>query len=244
MVLAGLGRWLGGILFFFGLISFITLYAANNSGVLSPQYLNSAIGQIANASSSCSSIGGIGSSCTANNTEVSQIESALSQFSTNNPGCNLGCLLTQELSQASLTANKTGVSVPLSTSDTGLYQIIAEVVAVIGAVLIFFSYEGSKKLSALGRGFLSVSIISFVSTYIPLVYVFPYLLSNLTLDGFKLSIPASVTAPFTSLVLNLDIIFAIVGIVLIAIKYVAFRKKPAPTQLPMTQLSTGNQNNV
>ncbi len=239
MVLAGIGRWFGGIFLFFGLLAFITLYAANTSGVLSSSYFNSAINQIANASVSCGSFGIAGTGCSSNSTKASQIESALNQFSTNNPNCNLGCLVTQELSQASLT-NKTGLSVPLSTSDTGLYQIIAEVIAALGAVLIFFFYEGEKRVTALGRGFLSASIISFISAYVPFVYIFPYLLSNASIDGFKLTVPASVTAPFTGIVLSLDIIFAVVGIVLIVIKYLAFRKKPASAKLSPTQLQVTN----
>ncbi len=237
MLLAGIGRWFGGIFLFFGLIAFITLYAANASGVLTSGYLSSAIGQIANSSASCSTFGLGGSSC-ANGT-ASQIEAALSSFKTSNPNCNIGCLITQELSQSSLT-NKTGLSAPLSTSDTGLYQTIAEVVAAIGAALVFFCYEMSKRFTALGRSFLSVAIISFVSTYIPFVYVFPYVLSNLSLDGFKLTIPQSVTAPFTSIVLSIDIIFGIAGLALIILPYLAFRKRAPPIRLHPAQLQISN----
>lgn len=221
--LGGFGRWLGGGLLFIGLLLFITMYAANASGILSSQYLNNAIGQIANASANQASLPGQGQS-------ASNITNILNSFLSKNPNCNLLCLAMSPLESI------TNMNVPISTSSGALYQLLSEIAIAAGAILIFLSYEGAgSKFAAAGRTSLSAAIISFVSTYIPIMFILPYLLS-FQLYGVTIKIPASILAPFTGLVLSLDIIVGIVGIVLILIRYIFFRK---PKQQKLQQMLSG-----
>ncbi len=223
------GMWFGGALLFFGLFSFITLFSLNVSGVLSPHYFNSALSQIVNASTS-SSIYSAGQSI--NSTQAAQLETLLGTFQANNPNCNVLCLISQHIE------HQTGLSAPLTTSNLNLYQIILEIVAVLGAVLTIFSYKDTyAKFSALGKSSLAVAIISFVAIYIPLMFIVPYLFSGVKIESFTLHIPLSVIAPFTSVVLSLDIIFGIVGVVLLIIGaiFLAIKRRNTPKQPPPMQ---------
>ncbi len=225
-ILKGLEKWIGGIMLFFGVIFFITLFSLNVSGVLSPQYFNSTIHQIINASTSGSIYSG---GQTLNSTQINQLASLIGQ----NPNCNILCFLSQQLS------TKTNIMPFLTTSSLGLYQLILEVIMAIGAALMFLSYKGVyTKLTAFGRTLLSSAIISFVSTYIPLMFIVPYFLSGVTIYSFTVSIPTSVVAPFTSVVLSLDIIFGVAGAIAFIIGAILlFRKnKLSKKELPPTQL--------
>ena len=202
--------WIGGTLLFVGLLLFITFYAVNSSGILSSQYFNTAIHEIANASTSSG-----GSLPLVGNSSNQNITRFLGGF---NPDCNLLCLM-----QAPST-------LPISPSSFWLYQLISEILAAAGAVLVFLAYAGGDKLAAIGKTSLSAAIISFVSTYVPIAYLLPYLASSFNVHGFSIVIPASVTAPFTSVVLSLDITFAIAGVVLMVVGRIIFRKKAQASQ--------------
>jgi hypothetical protein len=202
--------WIGSGLLFLGILIFITFYAANSSGILSTQYLNNAIGQIANAS--------VIQSITGQGQTAANVSSALNQLLSHNPNCNILCLASGPASPSSTNTNP-----PISPSSSSLFQLLGEIIAVVGVVLIFFSYdEMGNKLVAIGRGALAASIISFVSTYIPFVFMLPYLIS-LTLFGLSIKIPVSVIAPFANLILTLDIIFGVIGVILMVIKFLFFR---------------------
>ncbi len=224
-ILKRAGMWFGGAMLFFGLLSFITLFSLNTSGVLSPQYFNSALSQIINSSASPSITG----NSALNSTQITYLESLLGTFQANNPNCNVLCLVSQKV------GNQTNLSAPLTASSLNLYQIIIELMAVLGAVLIFFSYPDKyTKLTAFGRIPLSVAIISFVSTYIPLMFVVPYLFSGLKIGSFTLSVPASVVTPFTSVVIVLDIVFGVIGITLLIISAILLARKRRLSQKPLS----------
>jgi hypothetical protein len=203
--------WIGGTLLFVGLLLFITFYAVNSSGVLSSQYFNTAIHEIVNASTFSG-----GNSLLGGNSSSQNMTNFLGSFNSN---CNLLCLV------------QAPSSLPISQSSFGFYQLISEILAAVGAVLMFLSYTGGDKLFAIGKTSLSAAIISFVSTYVPIAYLLPYLASSFNVHGFSIVIPVSVTAPFTNVVLSLDTIFMIAGVVLIVVGRIVFRKK---TQAPQS----------
>ncbi len=213
-VLGGFGRLTGGALLFIGLLTFIILYSLNNSGVLSNSYFSASIGQIVNASSS-TAYGAAGY----NSSQRAELQQTLVNFTQQNPGCaNLLCFATKQLN----------LNIPTSQNYLFNYEFLAAIAAIIGVVLLILSYEGGERLQAIGRGSISAAIISFVSTYLPLVFILPYLFS-IPIQGLAIKIPASVMAPFTNLVLILDIIFGVIGVVLLIIRFVFFRRSiPKP----------------
>ncbi len=219
-VLSGVGRWFGGVLLFFGLASFITLYALSASGVLSSTYAANTISTIVNYSISGNSLSGssLPGINSTSNLNMSQLKQYIQSVLSKNPNCNIFCLATQKLS------NSSSVNFPLTTSNIKDFQLVAGIAAAIGAVLVFLLYKGKDRFTALGRNVLSVSILSFVSVYIPLVYIIPYFFA-VKVSSFTIRIPESVFAPFTSLVLTMDIIFGVIGAVLLVLGVVIYRNK-------------------
>lgn len=209
-ILGSFGKSVGGLLFVLGLIAFITFYALNSSGILGSAYLNEATGQIINSSGY-------------NASQEHLLEQTVSNFTRLNPGCaNLLCFVSQQFK----------INLPTSSSNFSTYQLLAEIALVFGLILLIFSYEGGDRLRAIvGRGLLSAAILSFVSTYLPLVFILPYLLA-IPIQGLSLSIPSSVTAPFTGVVLFLDIIFGAVGIALIILNLILLRRSRATPVKP------------
>ena len=207
-------RWLAGGLLFFGLAFFVVLYSANSSGVISQQYFNTIVTQMENSSSAQGTSG-------ANSTQASSI---LSTFQKDNPNCNILCF-----ADVQLFTQTTNLNTPLSTSNSSTYQTISEIVAVIGAILMFFAYKGSDKLFAAGRNLLSVGILTFVAVYLPLAFIFPALLSTVTIHSISFSMPSGTAIPFLNILLSLDLLFGTVGIGLMILKYIVdVRKKSEP----------------
>ena len=225
MVLKSMGRWFGGIFLFFGLLFIIYLYSATSSGILSPQFTQNAISSIINYSTHSSSTSILNSSV--NNANLSAaVSAALSKIS-NQPGCSFLCAISSSLDKS------TGINLPLSNSDIGLSSILADVFAAAGVVLIFLSYRGYKRFQATGRNTIAAAILSFVSVYIPFTFIIPFLV-QFPVAGYTIRIPPTLFSPFTSTLLAFDIIFGVVGAVILIISFFLSRREakfaPKPPQ--------------
>ncbi|MCL4399322.1 hypothetical protein M1293_02335 [Candidatus Parvarchaeota archaeon] len=202
--------WVGGIMVFFGLSAFVFMYALNSSGALSPGFLHTAISSIINYSSNSSNV--LTTSSISASNESAIISQALSKISSN-PNCNVLCLL-------SVNSQSSSISPFLTQSAVQTYQWLSLLVAIIGAVLIFLGYKFTRGFQALGRNLLTVAILSFVDTYVPLVFILP-LLFKINISNISIRIPPNLFTPFVSVILMLDILFGVTGVILLVVGAIA-----------------------
>jgi hypothetical protein len=117
--------------------------------------------------------------------------------------------------------------IPLAVSDMEGYQFSAELLAAVGAALIiFFNITDRRKMfKSLGKAAVSAALASFIILYLPLAYILPNYLKINAGHGIIISIPGNLFSPLTSVVLTLDIIFGVIGAVLLVFAYVLFEEK-------------------
>ena len=227
MLLGKSGRYLGGLLLFLGLLFFTLMLAGFSSGFFSHSFAQSAVTQIVNYTAHIDQQNSIISSTNITgmkSTVTARLDSQISYVN-----CGMGCLASSFLKTA------TGVSIPMNNIDIYRYELISLIIAAVGAVLIFFSYKREKKLTAIGRNIISMSIISIVVFYIPLAYIIPILLS-FSVSNYAVKIPASIFSGFSASLLVMDIAIIVAGTVLMVIAAILSRIRKNPTQNLGTQL--------
>lgn len=216
MLLGKAGRYFGGLLLFIGLLFFILLLSGFSSGFFSHSFAQSAITKIVNYTVSQDQLNSV-----LTNTNTSALTSTVtpklnSQISYVN--CGMPCLASSYVKDLS------GINIGMNNLDLFHYEIISLILAIIGIILIFFSYEKEKKLGAVGKNIISVAIISIVIFYIPLAYIIPFLLS-FPVSGYSLRIPSEIFSGFAASTLLFDIITIVVGVILIIIAAILGRMK-------------------
>ena len=226
-MLGNAGRYIGGLLLFLGLLFFIVILAGFSSGFFSHSFAQSAINQIMGYTTSQYQLSNVVSPVnisSLNSTVIPQLNSKISYIN-----CGMGCLASSYLKSVS------GINLPMNNIDLYHYELIALAIAIIGAVLMFFSYEKEKKLTAIGKNMISTAILSVVIFYIPLSFIIPYLFS-LPISSFSLKIPTTVLSSFSSSILSIDIIVAVIGIVLWVVAGIIKKLKKVPQQNLGTKL--------
>ncbi len=95
--------------------------------------------------------------------------------------------------------------------------------AVFGAGLIFFGSKGYSGFSRVGTEILVLAVISLVSVYLVTGYVIPIIASSIggSAAGAVRSTIPGLLSPVSSGIMVLDIIFIIVGAVLLSMKWIA-----------------------
>ncbi len=227
MALGRLGRDLGGLLLFLGLMFFVLLFAGFSSGFFSHSFAQSAVSKIINYTVSQDQLTNIISKTNTTgliNTVTPKLDSQISYVN-----CGTGCLASSYLKDVS------GINIGMNNIDLFHYEIISLVIAVIGVILIFFSYEKEKKLTAIGKNMISMSIISSVLFYIPLMYIVPFLLS-FTVSSYSLKIPNTVFSGFASYLFVMYLGIIIIGAVLMAVAAIISRIRKNPAQSTGTKL--------
>ena len=226
-MLGNAGRYIGGLLLFLGLLFFIVILAGFSSGFFSHSFAQSAINQIMGYTTSQYQLSNVVSPVnisSLNSTVIPQLNSKISYIN-----CGMGCLASSYLKSVS------GINLPMNNIDLYHYELIALAIAIIGAVLMFFSYEKEKKLTAIGKNMISTAILSVVIFYIPLSFIIPYLFS-FPISSFSLKIPTTVLSSFSSSILSIDIIVAVIGIVLWIVSGIIKKLKKVPQQNLGTKL--------
>ncbi|EEZ92966.1 MAG: hypothetical protein BJBARM4_0349 [Candidatus Parvarchaeum acidiphilum ARMAN-4] len=227
MMLGKSGRYIGGLLLFVGLLFFTLILSGFLSGFLSHSFAQSAVSKIVNYTVQQDQLTSV---ITPVNTSklISTVTPALnSKISYIN--CGMGCLA------SSFIKSSTGINIPMNNVDIYHYELLSIALAIIGIILIFFSYQKEKKLTAIGRSVISMAIISLVIFYIPFAYIVPFLLS-FSVSSFSLKIPSSIFSTFTGTLLFMDIAFIIIGAILLITAAIITRFRKNPVQSTGTKL--------
>ncbi len=209
---------LGGILLFIGLLGIITAYSAIASGMLSHSFAQNAINEIINYTLSNSAFNSQINTNNLSNAVSTQLSSVINQ-----PNCGTLCMVSSAIKDS------TGISLPLNGTYVDYYSWIVDALTVMGIVLIVLGYRSFSAMMAIGRNAVSVGIISFVTTFVPIVFILPTF-ATFTVSGFTVGVPYSVLQPFASTLLNAEIITGVVGAVLIIASYILNRIKKNPKQ--------------
>lgn len=221
------GRYLGGLLLFLGLLFFTLIFAGFSSGFLSHSFAQNAVSKIVNYTVQQDELNNIISST--NTTGLASTVTARLDSQISYVNCGMGCLA------SSFLKDSTGINLPLNNIDIYHYELISLAIAVLGIVLIFFSYKREKKLTAMGRNIISMAIISIVVFYIPLAYIIPILLS-FSVSTYSVRIPTTIFSGFASTLLVIDIAVIVAGVVLMVIAAILSRIRKNPVQNTGTKL--------
>lgn len=221
------GRYLGGLLLFLGLLFFTLIFAGFSSGFLSHSFAQNAVSKIVNYTVQQDELNNIISST--NTTGLASTVTARLDSQISYVNCGMGCLA------SSFLKDSTGINLPLNNIDIYHYELISLAIAVLGIVLIFFSYKREKKLTAMGRNIISMAIISIVVFYIPLAYIIPILLS-FSVSTYSVKIPTTIFSGFASTLLVIDIAVIVAGVVLMVIAAILSRIRKNPVQNTGTKL--------
>lgn len=221
------GRYLGGLLLFLGLLFFTLIFAGFSSGFLSHSFAQNAVSKIVNYTVQQDELNNIISST--NTTGLASTVTARLDSQISYVNCGMGCLA------SSFLKDSTGINLPLNNIDIYHYELISLAIAVLGIVLIFFSYEREKKLTAMGRNIISMAIISIVVFYIPLAYIIPILLS-FSISTYSVRIPTTIFSGFAGTLLVIDIAVIVAGVVLMVIAAILSRIRKNPVQNTGTKL--------
>lgn len=221
------GRYLGGLLLFLGLLFFTLIFAGFSSGFLSHSFAQNAVSKIVNYTIQQDELNNI--ILKTNTTGLASIVTAKLNSQISYINCGMGCMA------SSFLKDSTGINLPLNNIDIYHYELISIVIAIIGIVLIFFSYKKEKKLTAIGKNVISMSIISIVLFYIPLAYVIPILLS-FSVSTYSVRVPTTIFSGFAGTLLVIDISLIIAGAVLIVIATIISRIRKNPVQSTGTKL--------
>ncbi|MGC8681903.1 MAG: hypothetical protein ACP5RE_02265 [Candidatus Acidifodinimicrobium sp.] len=198
-ILSGVGRYVGGLLLFMFLSSFIFLFAINSSGILTPQYTNKIIASMYNSS--------------LNSTELS----ALKGLNSSSSGV-LGLLAGSSGSGGSNLL----VSL-LSSSKLYEEELLSLIFAVVGFVLVIVSSSGGSKFKNTGKTILSISILT-AATVFGIFYVFLPMFSSIDLDGVLIKLPLSLFSPFTDQVFLISAALAVASIMLLILGHMIDRR--------------------
>lgn len=221
------GRYLGGLLLFLGLLFFTLIFAGFSSGFLSHSFAQNAVSKIVNYTVQQDELNNIISST--NTTGLASTVTARLDSQISYVNCGMGCLA------SSFLKDSTGINLPLNNIDIYHYELISLAIAVLGIVLIFFSYKREKKLTAMGRNIISMAIISIVVFYIPLAYIIPILLS-FSVSTYSVKIPTTIFSGFAGTLLVIDIAVIVAGVVLMVIAAILSRIRKNPVQNTGTKL--------
>lgn len=221
------GRYLGGLLLFLGLLFFTLIFAGFSSGFLSHSFAQNAVSKIVNYTVQQDELNNIISST--NTTGLASTVTARLDSQISYVNCGMGCLA------SSFLKDSTGINLPLNNIDIYHYELISLAIAVLGIVLVFFSYKREKKLTAMGRNIISMAIISIVVFYIPLAYIIPILLS-FSISTYSVRIPTTIFSGFASTLLVIDIAVIVAGVVLMVIAAILSRIRKNPVQNTGTKL--------
>ena len=221
------GRYLGGLLLFLGLLFFTLIFAGFSSGFLSHSFAQNAVSKIVNYTVQQDELNNVISSTNTSgltSTVTSKLNSQISYIN-----CGMGCLA------SSFLKDSTGINLPLNNIDIYHYELISLGIAILGIVLIFFSYKKEKRFTAVGKNIISMAIISIVIFYIPLAYIIPILLS-FSVSTYSIRIPTTIFSGFASTLLVIDIAIIVVGVVLMVIASILSRIRKNPVQSTGTKL--------
>ena len=221
------GRYLGGLLLFLGLLFFTLIFAGFSSGFLSHSFAQNAVSKIVNYTVQQDELNNIISST--NTTGLASTVTARLDSQISYVNCGMGCLA------SSFLKDSTGINLPLNNIDIYHYELISLAIAVLGIVLVFFSYKREKKLTAMGRNIISMAIISIVVFYIPLAYIIPILLS-FSISTYSVRIPTTIFSGFAGTLLVIDIAVIVAGVVLMVIAAILSRIRKNPVQNTGTKL--------
>ncbi len=227
MMLGKGGRYLGGLLLFLGLLFFTLIFAGFSSGFLSHSFAQNAVSKIVNYTVQQDELTNIISSTNVTGLTSTVTAKLNSQISYIN--CGMGCLA------SSFLKDSTGINISMNNIDIYHYELASLAIAIIGIVLIFFSYKKEKKLVAVGKNVISMAIISIVLFYIPLAYIIPILLS-FSVSTYSVKIPANIFSGFAGTLLVIDIALIIAGVVLMIIAAILSRIGKNPMQSTGTKL--------
>ncbi len=204
-LLSEIGLYIGGLVFFIAVSSFIPLYAISVSGIASPQYMNKFVNAIANSTYPSQ----LPSNVSTGN--VSRIESEIGI----NSSCGIACLL----GEISLGKSGGSLSSLLSEKAMSMYLLLFEALSVIGAALIVISSKGTSRLSNLGKTTLSVSVFNFAGFFAIFSMILPYI-SRITINGTAVKMPVNLLSPLIYEIYILDAVFGGMGIALILTAFV------------------------
>ncbi len=227
MMLGKSGRYIGGLLLFIGLLFLIVIMAGFSSGFLSHSFAQTSVSTIVNYTVQQDQLSSV---ITPVNTTglVSTVTPVLnSKISYIN--CGMGCLA------SSFIQSSTGISIPMDNIDLYHYELLSLALVIAGIILIFFSYRKERKLTAIGKNAISVSIISLVLFYIPFAYIIPILVT-FPVSSYSLRIPSSVFAAFTGTLLFMDLALIIIGAILLVTAAIITRVRKNPVQSTGTKL--------
>ncbi len=221
------GRYLGGLLLFLGLLFFTLIFAGVSSGFVSHSFAQNAVSKIVNYTVQQDELNNVISSTNTSgltSTVTSKLNSQISYIN-----CGMGCLA------SSFLKDSTGINLPLNNIDIYHYELISLGIAILGIVLIFFSYKKEKRFTAVGKNIISMAIISIVIFYIPLAYIIPILLS-FSVSTYSIKIPTTIFSSFAGTLLVMDIAIIVVGVVLMIIASILSRIRKNPVQSTGTKL--------
>ncbi|MCL4375924.1 hypothetical protein M1558_00315 [Candidatus Parvarchaeota archaeon] len=227
MMLGKGGRYFGGLLLFLGLLFFTVIFAGFSSGFLSHSFAQNAVSKIVNYTLQQDQLNNIISNTNTTGLTTTVTAKLNSQISYIN--CGMGCLASSYLKDS------TGINLPLNNIDIYHYELISLAIAILGIVLIFFSYKREKKLTAIGRNIISMAIISIVIFYIPLAYIIPILLS-FSVSTYSVKIPTTIFSGFAGTLFVIDIALIVAGVVLMIVAAILSRIGKRPMQNTGTKL--------
>lgn len=221
MILGKGGRYLGGLLLFLGLLFFTLIFAGFSSGFLSHSFAQNAVSKIVNYTVQQDELNNLITKTNTTGLTTTVTAKLNSQISYVN--CGMGCFA------SSFLKDSTGINLPLNNIDIYHYELISLAIAIIGVILIFFSYKREKKLSAIGKNIISMSIISIVIFYIPLAYIIPILLS-FSVSTYSVKIPTTIFAGFAGTLFVIDIGLIIAGVILMVVAAILSKVGKRPVQ--------------
>ena len=221
MMLGKGGRYLGGLLLFLGLLFFTLIFAGFSSGFLSHSFAQNAVSKIVNYTVQQDELNNLITKTNTTGLTTTVTAKLNSQISYVN--CGMGCFA------SSFLKDSTGINLPLNNIDIYHYELISLAIAIIGVILIFFSYKREKKLSAIGKNIISMSIISIVIFYIPLAYIIPILLS-FSVSTYSVKIPTTIFAGFAGTLFVIDIGLIIAGVILMVVAAILSKVGKRPVQ--------------
>ena len=221
MMLGKGGRYLGGLLLFLGLLFFTLIFAGFSSGFLSHSFAQNAVSKIVNYTVQQDELNNLITKTNTTGLTTTVTAKLNSQISYVN--CGMGCFA------SSFLKDSTGINLPLNNIDIYHYELISLAIAIIGVILIFFSYKKEKKLSAIGKNIISMSIISIVIFYIPLAYIIPILLS-FSVSTYSVKIPTTIFAGFAGTLFVIDIGLIIAGVILMVVAAILSKVGKRPVQ--------------
>ncbi|MEM3190869.1 MAG: hypothetical protein QW292_02000 [Candidatus Parvarchaeota archaeon] len=192
-VLSGIGRYLGGLLLFIFLSSFIFLFAVNSSRILTPAYTTKILDSVISSSNASSPL---------SSTNASAIESRYNLSSTGVLGL---------LEGSSSSGGSDFFLSLLSSSKLYEEEYLSLLLAAAGFLLVFFSSRGGSRLRNTGKTFLSVSILT-AATVFGIFYVFLPMFSSIDISGVTIKLPVSLFSPFTDQVFLISLAIAAAGI--------------------------------